>query len=110
MDADEDISAERVNKFDDMEELLKNLQGVDFSVEEAVNKMGEMADDILTGRCCSVCCAYFTDSDNPAAGYEHGYPAVCWDCWEEEEGWDEDDEWDEVANETRIARALVPTM
>ena len=41
--------------------------------------MGDIADDIIEGRTCSLCGAFFVD----AAGdiYTHQYPAVCWECW-----------------------------
>ena len=35
--------------------------------------MGEMADDLIEGACCSLCSVYF---ENP-----HGYPVACKDCW-----------------------------
>lgn len=38
--------------------------------------MGEMADDMVEGRCCSHCGVYFED--------EHGYPVLCKDCYDEE--------------------------
>lgn len=34
--------------------------------------MGEMAQDVIEGFCCSVCCTYFEE--------EHGYPVVCKVC------------------------------
>jgi len=41
--------------------------------------MGEIADDMLSGLCCSLCGIYFED--------EHGYPVVCEDCWESDCGY-----------------------
>ena len=35
--------------------------------------MGEVADDIIEGRCCSHCGTYFVE--------EHGYPVLCKDCF-----------------------------
>jgi hypothetical protein len=35
--------------------------------------MGEIADDMIDGFCCSECGMYFTQS--------HGYPVLCKDCW-----------------------------
>ncbi|MDR1346819.1 MAG: hypothetical protein LBJ63_00075 [Prevotellaceae bacterium] len=35
--------------------------------------MGQIADDIIQGRCCSLCNIYFVE--------EHFYPVVCEDCW-----------------------------
>lgn len=37
--------------------------------------MGQIADDIINGFCCSLCGVYFVE--------EHGYPVVCKDCWDE---------------------------
>jgi len=37
--------------------------------------MGEMAEDILEGRICGKCHLPFTQ--------DHGFPAVCLDCWSE---------------------------
>jgi hypothetical protein len=34
--------------------------------------MGEIADDVISGHCCSWCGVYFED--------EHGYPVVCHFC------------------------------
>jgi len=42
--------------------------------------MGEIADDLINGACCSWCSSYFEK--------EHGYPVVCQDCFNE---WVEDD-------------------
>lgn len=38
--------------------------------------MGDLADDIIEGACCSDCGVYFEE--------EHGYPVLCKSCWEEE--------------------------
>lgn len=35
--------------------------------------MGEYADDLIDGACCSLCQCYFED--------DHGYPVVCKTCW-----------------------------
>ena len=47
-------------------------------------KMGEIADDILNGRCCALCGCYFVgpdlDEDGHQEAYEHGYPVDCYDC------------------------------
>ena len=43
--------------------------------------MGEVADSMINGECCSWCGIYFED--------EHGYPVVCQGCfkdWCEEDG------------------------
>lgn len=44
--------------------------------------MGEIADDMIEGRACSECGCYFADPEKDSI-YEHGYPVLCWDCWEE---------------------------
>lgn len=40
--------------------------------------MGEIADDIVNGACCSWCGEYFSG--------EHGYPVLCVKCWKEARG------------------------
>lgn len=42
--------------------------------------MGQIAEDIINGFCCSLCGTYFEE--------EHGYPVLCHHCWEQakEEG------------------------
>lgn len=44
--------------------------------------MGEIANDMIEGRCCELCGMYFI---NPKTGelYEHGYPVTCWSCYED---------------------------
>ncbi len=37
--------------------------------------MGEIADDMVSGACCSRCSCYFEK--------EHGYPVLCVKCWRE---------------------------
>jgi hypothetical protein len=37
--------------------------------------MGEMAEDIIDGFCCELCCCYFEK--------QHGYPVVCKECWDD---------------------------
>lgn len=37
--------------------------------------MGEIADDMIEGRACSLCGMYFTE--------ENGFPVLCEDCWED---------------------------
>lgn len=46
--------------------------------------MGEMAEDMVDGTCCSVCGQYFQDPDDPddsESCYTHGYPVACKSCW-----------------------------
>ena len=51
--------------------------------------MGQIAEDMQDGSCCTLCGQYFK---HPNGGiYVHDYPVVCWDCWgdlsgEEKEG------------------------
>ncbi len=50
--------------------------------------MAEIAEDMIDGRCCSLCGCYFADvepnkSDVPLNLTTHGYPVVCWDCWDD---------------------------
>jgi len=35
--------------------------------------MGEIAEDMVNGWCCSLCMQYFEE--------EHGYPVLCKNCW-----------------------------
>lgn len=67
--------------------------------------MGEIANDMIEGRCCSLCGQYFisnetilhgsipdivvdpNDADDYQVMYEHGYPVVCEECWEEDCGY-----------------------
>lgn len=37
--------------------------------------MGENAEDMINGFCCSICGVYFEK--------EHGYPVVCKDCYDD---------------------------
>lgn len=48
--------------------------------------MGELAEDIIEGRCCEWCGMYFfilDDKEEITGIHEHGYPVLCWTCWEE---------------------------
>ena len=38
--------------------------------------------DYLDGSCCEICGCYFQHPDKDEL-FTHGYPAVCWDCWDE---------------------------
>ena len=49
--------------------------------------MGEIADDIIKGRCCAICGQYFEDPDNPGTNYEHGYPVACKECYDDDCGY-----------------------
>lgn len=53
--------------------------------------MGEIADAMIAGECCSICGQYFLDEEktkklakksNNVILYEHGYPVACDECWE----------------------------
>jgi hypothetical protein len=56
--------------------------------------MGEIAEDMIDGSCCSECGCYFIDEKNrrlvemgktnEARLYTHGYPVLCSGCWTEE--------------------------
>lgn len=43
--------------------------------------MGEIAEDMIEGCCCSQCGQYFADPDDPERLYCHGYPVLCAECW-----------------------------
>jgi len=43
--------------------------------------MGEIADSMVIGECCSLCGCYFQAPEEDVI-YEHGYPVYCKDCWE----------------------------
>jgi len=45
--------------------------------------MGEIADDMVDGTCCALCGQYFKDPEKENMSYTHGYPVVCWDCWDD---------------------------
>jgi hypothetical protein len=62
--------------------------------------MGEMTEDILNGISCSICGMYFIDPKDSSELYEHGYPVVCWDCWNEMN----------KKNRLNFQRALVSTL
>ena len=49
--------------------------------------MGEIADDMVDGTCCSICGQYFKDPDKENSSYTHGYPVACWDCWDNDCGY-----------------------
>ena len=59
--------------------------------------MGEIAEDMIDGTCCSLCGMYFmteenqeklgTEKESEATLFTHGYPVVCWDCYEEDCGY-----------------------
>jgi len=44
--------------------------------------MGEIADDMINGRCCSLCGQYFEDPKDPDIMFEHGYPVACDGCFD----------------------------
>ena len=45
-------------------------------VRKKEEEMGEIADDMVNGACCSHCGVYFTE--------EHGYPVLCHSCYDSE--------------------------
>lgn len=44
--------------------------------------MGEIAEDMLDGSCCSLCGCYFKYPEEEDWIYTHEYPVACKDCWE----------------------------
>ena len=48
--------------------------------------MGELANDMIDGCCCSICGEYFVEEDGETM-YEHGYPVACKQCWDEDCGY-----------------------
>lgn len=51
-----------------------------------------MADDIINGNCCALCGQYFVKKTSPVFMYTHGFPVVCYDCYEEDCGYELQDE------------------
>lgn len=52
--------------------------------------MGEIAEDVVEGRCCQLCGGYFDSGKKElykgkeiGVCAEHGYPVVCDECWED---------------------------
>lgn len=48
--------------------------------------MGEIAEDMLDGSCCSLCGQYFQHPNKDKYGqsigiYVYEYPVICWECW-----------------------------
>lgn len=46
--------------------------------------MGEYADKIINGECCELCMMPYVHKKDKETVYQHGYPAVCNDCWDDE--------------------------
>ena len=42
--------------------------------------MGQIAEDLNDGTVCCLCGQFFEDS--PTTCPTHGYPVVCWDCFD----------------------------
>lgn len=42
--------------------------------------MGEIAEDMLDGTTCQLCGCFFEENGKL---YTHGFPVVCWDCWDD---------------------------
>lgn len=42
--------------------------------------MGKIANSMINGEMCSLCGCYF---EKDGKIYEHGFPVICWDCWED---------------------------
>ena len=45
--------------------------------------MGQIAEDMLDGSCCSECGCYFKHNKGEGI-YVHDFPVLCWDCHTEE--------------------------
>lgn len=45
--------------------------------------MGEIADAIISGEICELCLTPFVNPKKLDQYYEHGYPVVCSNCWNE---------------------------
>jgi len=45
--------------------------------------MGQIAEDMADGTCCSLCGMYFDNKEHPDQCYTHNYPVLCWDCWDD---------------------------
>lgn len=45
--------------------------------------MGENADDMIEGRACSHCGAYFVREETTGELFEHGYPVLCRGCFDD---------------------------
>ena len=45
--------------------------------------MGQIAEDMVDGTCCSFCGQYFQDPDDTESCYTHGYPVACKTCWKD---------------------------
>ena len=69
--------------------------------------VGEIAEAMVNGSVCALCAVPFKHptekhagtKDDPDAYFEHGHPAVCWDCWEDLR----------EAEKAGYQRAIVPT-
>jgi len=43
--------------------------------------VGEIAEDIVDGTCCTYCGMYFQDPEDPEKVYTHGFPVACKSCF-----------------------------
>ncbi len=57
--------------------------------------MGQIANDMIEGRCCALCGQYFIDlrrskdlQKGEEYAFEHGIPVACDDCWEKDCGYE----------------------
>lgn len=48
--------------------------------------MGEIAEDMIDGTCCTLCGQYFVYKKKPEVLFTHGYPVACKDCYDPEDG------------------------
>ena len=49
--------------------------------------MGEIAEDMIDGSCCSLCGQYFEHPEKDGI-YVHDFPVACSECWDEDCGYE----------------------
>lgn len=49
--------------------------------------MGQIADNMIEGRCCALCGQYFINRMTEEL-FEHGYPVACDECYESDCGYE----------------------
>lgn len=53
--------------------------------------MGQVAEDMINGTCCSVCGSLFVEKKDPNVLFEHGYPVACNICYDPHCGYQKQD-------------------
>lgn len=50
-----------------------------------MKKYISISKDIIKGKCCQLCGQYFVHPNTESSDlfYKHGYPVVCWDCYDD---------------------------